>query len=206
MTRRWRPPPYWPPPPDENWTPPPGWQPDPTWPPPPPGWQFWENDRPSRAPYLVGLAVLAVVGVVAVGSLADDGVPAAQGTPTSAVDTVATEAPTTPPAEAAAAPEPTAEEASEPTAEPTKPKRTTKPKPERTSAPTTTKPKPRKTRKPANDCDPNYAGGCVPVASDVDCAGGSGNGPAYFDGPATVVGDDVYGLDSDDDGTACEKD
>ena len=29
---------------------------------------------------------------------------------------------------------------------------------------------------PANKCDPNYSG-CVPVASDVDCAGGSGNGP-----------------------------
>lgn len=26
-------------------------------------------------------------------------------------------------------------------------------------------------------CDPNYSGACVPVASDVDGAGGSGNGP-----------------------------
>lgn len=25
-------------------------------------------------------------------------------------------------------------------------------------------------------CDPNYAGGCVPIDSDVDCPGGSGNG------------------------------
>ena len=53
-------------------------------------------------------------------------------------------------------------------------------------------------------CDPNYADGCVPIASDVDCAGGSGNGPAYFDGVARVVGSDVYDLDSDGDGYACE--
>ena len=32
-------------------------------------------------------------------------------------------------------------------------------------------------------CDPNYTGACVPIASDVDCAGGSGNGPAYVAGP-----------------------
>lgn len=56
--------------------------------------------------------------------------------------------------------------------------------------------------KPA--CDPNYSGGCVPIASDVDCGGGSGNGPAYFYGTATVVGYDIYGLDRDGDGIACE--
>lgn len=30
-----------------------------------------------------------------------------------------------------------------------------------------------------DDCDPNYIGNCVPIASDVDCAGGKGYGPAY---------------------------
>lgn len=55
---------------------------------------------------------------------------------------------------------------------------------------------------PASDCDPNYSG-CVPIASDVDCAGGSGDGPAYT-GPVTVTGSDIYDLDSDSDGTACE--
>ncbi len=54
------------------------------------------------------------------------------------------------------------------------------------------------------DCDPNYSGACVPVASDVDCAGGSGNGPAYVDGPVTVIGDDIYDLDRDGNGTGCE--
>lgn len=53
-------------------------------------------------------------------------------------------------------------------------------------------------------CDPNYAGACVPAASDVDCAGGSGNGPAYVRGPVRVVGSDIYGLDRDGDGVGCE--
>ncbi|WP_294946170.1 G5 domain-containing protein [uncultured Microbacterium sp.] len=52
-------------------------------------------------------------------------------------------------------------------------------------------------------CDPNYADACVPIASDVDCAGGKGNGPAYFDGVARVVGRDIYKLDGDGDGWAC---
>jgi len=55
----------------------------------------------------------------------------------------------------------------------------------------------------SGDCDPNYADACVPIASDVDCAGGRGNGPAYFDGVARVVGSDIYGLDGDGDGWAC---
>jgi resuscitation-promoting factor RpfB len=54
-------------------------------------------------------------------------------------------------------------------------------------------------------CDSNYAEACVPIASDVDCAWGSGNGPAYFDGVARVVGADVYDLDRDGDGYACER-
>ena len=41
-------------------------------------------------------------------------------------------------------------------------------------------------------------------ASDVDCAGGSGNGPAYVAGPVTVIGSDIYDLDRDGDGIACE--
>ena len=56
----------------------------------------------------------------------------------------------------------------------------------------------------AQACDPNYAGACVPIASDVDCAEGSGNGPAYVRGPVRVVGRDIYKLDRDGDGIACE--
>lgn len=55
-----------------------------------------------------------------------------------------------------------------------------------------------------NNCDSNYADACVPIASDVDCAGGSGNGPAYVDGIVRVVGSDVYDLDRDGDGYGCD--
>jgi hypothetical protein len=58
--------------------------------------------------------------------------------------------------------------------------------------------------KQKSSCDPNYSGACVPIASDVDCAGGSGNGPAYVTGPVTVVGTDIYDLDRDGDGVGCE--
>jgi hypothetical protein len=54
----------------------------------------------------------------------------------------------------------------------------------------------------AGGCHPSYDP-CVPFASDVDCAGGSGNGPAYT-GQVRVIGPDVYGLDSDGDGIGCE--
>jgi hypothetical protein len=55
----------------------------------------------------------------------------------------------------------------------------------------------------AQACDPNY-NPCVPVDSDVDCAGGKGNGPSYVEGPVTVIASDVYGLDRDRDGIGCE--
>ncbi len=58
---------------------------------------------------------------------------------------------------------------------------------------------------PQPKCDPNYSGACVPIASDVDCAGGSGNGPAYVQGPVKVIGRDIYDLDRDGDGVGCDK-
>ncbi len=58
---------------------------------------------------------------------------------------------------------------------------------------------------PSPPCDPNYTGACLkPNVSDYDCAGGSGNGPYYVEGPVYVVGVDHYGLDSDGDGVGCE--
>jgi hypothetical protein len=57
---------------------------------------------------------------------------------------------------------------------------------------------------PGRHCDPNYTGACVPIASDVDCAGGSGNGPKYVTGPVHVVGSDIYDLDRDGDGIGCD--
>lgn len=58
---------------------------------------------------------------------------------------------------------------------------------------------------PSSSCDANYSGPCVPVDSDVDCAGGSGNGPSYVQGPVRVVGSDIYGLDRDGDGIGCDS-
>jgi hypothetical protein len=57
---------------------------------------------------------------------------------------------------------------------------------------------------PTGQCDPNYTP-CVPIDSDVDCAGGKGNGPSYVVGPVRVVGGDPYGLDGDGDGVGCEN-
>jgi hypothetical protein len=45
---------------------------------------------------------------------------------------------------------------------------------------------------------------CLPPGDDVDCAGGSGDGPRYVNGPVRVTGSDPYGLDGDGDGIACE--
>lgn len=57
---------------------------------------------------------------------------------------------------------------------------------------------------PPSDCHPSYRGSCVPVGvSDVDCLGGSGNGP-YYTGRVEVIGSDEYGLDRDGDGIGCE--
>jgi hypothetical protein len=62
---------------------------------------------------------------------------------------------------------------------------------------------PKPASQPSRQCDPNY-GGCVPIAYDVDCAGGSGDGPAYVQGPVRVIGDDIYDLDYDNDGWGCD--
>lgn len=65
-------------------------------------------------------------------------------------------------------------------------------------------PEPAPAPKPRPSCDPNYSEACVPIASDVDCAGGSGNGPSYVSGPVRVIGSDIYDLDRNGDGVGCE--
>ena len=78
--------------------------------------------------------------------------------------------------------------------------RTTLDTPDTTAAPRASAPD-------TGSCHPSYVGTCLPAdASDVDCGGGSGNGPVY----ATVkrfqvVGPDVFDLDRDGDGIACES-
>jgi hypothetical protein len=80
-------------------------------------------------------------------------------------------------------------------APPPPPTPTTAPPPPPLPTPTTAPP-------PSGDCHPSYDP-CVPIASDIDCAGGSGNGPA-FTGTVRVIGFDEYGLDDDGDGVGCE--
>lgn len=61
---------------------------------------------------------------------------------------------------------------------------------------------------PRVTCTPGYKP-CIPLkSSDVDCYGGSGNGPRYTK-PGVVYrvkrGYDRYGLDADRDGWGCER-
>lgn len=76
-------------------------------------------------------------------------------------------------------------------------------KKEKKSEKVTTRPRTKIIEVGTKDCHSSYTG-CVPIASDVDCGGGSGNGPAYQWGTVRVIGSDVYGLDGDNDGLACE--
>lgn len=55
----------------------------------------------------------------------------------------------------------------------------------------------------ASQCHPSYSPCLDPAPYDYDCAGGSGDGPAYT-GTVEVQGYDEYGLDDDGDGIGCE--
>lgn len=183
--------------------------------------------RRATKPLLIGAGVV-------VGLLVISGILSGRGTPAPATSTAATAATgaalgpqaattsaaptTTTPAPAVAAP-PAASEQTVVAAAPAAPAATravaTTPKPAppaaqppAAQAPAAQPPAPKPPvaaapAAPAGGCNSNYSG-CVPIASDVDCQGGSGNGPAYVKGPVQVTGTDVYGLDSDNDGTGCE--
>ncbi|WP_280344817.1 hypothetical protein [Nocardia neocaledoniensis] len=58
------------------------------------------------------------------------------------------------------------------------------------------------TAQAAGNCHRSYTP-CLPIVSDVDCEGGSGNGPVYT-GRVQVIGPDDYGLDRDGNGIGCE--
>jgi hypothetical protein len=76
--------------------------------------------------------------------------------------------------------------------------------PSTTSAPERTAPATAAPAASAGDgCTPGYDP-CIPPGSDVDCAGGSGNGPRYVKGPVRVTGADPYGLDRDGNGVGCQ--
>jgi len=58
---------------------------------------------------------------------------------------------------------------------------------------------------PHGNCDPSYPDVCLHDGiGDYDCAGGTGNGPNYVQGPIKVLPPDPFGLDRDGDGTGCE--
>ena len=55
-------------------------------------------------------------------------------------------------------------------------------------------------------CDPSYPDVCLdPAVEDYDCAGGSGNGPGYVEGPIRVLPPDPFDLDREGDGVGCEN-
>jgi PASTA domain len=72
--------------------------------------------------------------------------------------------------------------------------------------PPTTARVPPTTAAPRN-CDPAYPDVCLHQGiGDYDCAGGSGNGPNYVEGPIRVLPPDPFDLDgNDNDGIGCES-
>ena len=74
-----------------------------------------------------------------------------------------------------------------------------------TTAPPTTTAAP-VTTAPAVSCHSSYSNVCLAGGvGDYDCAGGSGNGPNYVQGPVYVVGYDEFDLDREGDGVGCES-
>jgi outer membrane biosynthesis protein TonB len=102
--------------------------------------------------------------------------------------------------------------AAKPKAQPA-PTTTTRPTSTRPSAPPPTATRPTTTTATTTstnstssgaNCTPGYSP-CIPLGPDVDCAGGSGNGPRYVQGPVQVTGSDPYRLDANGDGVGCDS-
>ena len=141
---------------------------------------------------LAGLAVAGLgVAAFSVAGHGSNGSTSASGAPTVTV------AP-----EALNVAEPGSPEAMRPPTTATTPPSTAPPTTTPPPAPTTTV-APARAAGPGAGCHPSYDP-CVPLTSDVDCAGGAGNGPAYT-GRVQVIGPDEYDLDADGDGTGCDN-
>jgi len=83
------------------------------------------------------------------------------------------------------------------------PAATVPPAPAAAAPPTPAPTEPAPLAAPPGNCDPNYTP-CVPIDSDVDCAGSGEDGPSYVVGPVIVIGIDIYQLDDDGDGVGCD--
>ncbi|MBW4719070.1 hypothetical protein [Saccharothrix obliqua] len=154
--------------------------------------------RKSRQPIWIAAAAVGAVLLIATIANSTTPRPTANTAPTTPLSTT-TAAPTTTTTAAPTTTTPSPTTTTQPPAAPppvTQPPVIAPPEP----APAPVEPPP----VPQSPCHPNY-GGCVPIASDVDCAGGKGNGPEYVQGPIDVLGPDVYDLDNDHNGVACER-
>jgi hypothetical protein len=166
-------------------------------------WPLWAKIAvPSVAVLIVVTAIAAALGPPEDGE--DTAVAGEASTTTERVTTTerttTTRPTTTRPSTTTTTAPPTTTTTAPPTTTTTVPPTTAPPPP-----PTTAAPQPQvQPKQQAPSCHPSYSG-CVPIASDVDCAGGSGDGPEYVSGPINVIGPDEYGLDSDGDGVACES-
>lgn len=161
----------------------------------------WERFRaqPRWVQVTTGVCVASVLlfGTAAAAASGDAGAHRSDTT----LDTTTSEPPTTVPTTRATVVVTTT------TAPPTTVAPTTAPPPP-TAPPTTAPPvvvtPPPPPPPPAPSCTPGYSP-CIAPGSDVDCAGGSGDGPRYT-GPVSVDpgSGDPYDLDRDGDGAGCE--
>lgn len=176
--------------------------------------------RKSRRPMWIAAGAVVFLFVV-IGALADEqpsttdsaatlsttATDATTTVPTTTLPTTTTTTTTTVPTTTTTAPPTTtttttttlAEPAPKPQPQPN-PEPKPKPQPQPQPQPETLAPPP---PAPNQGCHPSYEP-CVPIASDVDCKPGKGNGPAYVTGPIKVIGPDEYQLDADHDGVGCE--
>ena len=229
--QRFNPPPGWPEAP-ADWTPPPGWTPDPSWPPAPAGWQMWVPAANGGRRWIARHKILTAVGAVlmvcivgsAVGGALGDSKNAASSkpigsgaatTPTTSIATTSAAAASRA-AAAAAARSASSSKAAASRAAATRAAAasraaaaassaaSSKAAASRAAAASSAAAQPPAPAPTAADCTPGYSP-CIPPGPDVDCAGGSGNGPRYVQGPVAVTGSDPYGLDGNHDGVGCES-